>query len=213
MVLATPVETSTYRKIREQNAYTTLQSLLAFSLWEFSINNNGNVNLTLQGMQQYLSQPAEFQTKATISHEYTRFVMNYSTFIAYLVLQSMILAFCWSITLWYCASKTPAISAYTTRRSTTLASCRSDLPRSLINCSSLFIQNRMTQSYDVVSQLRMLWPFVTTRLTKISPSAHRGFNRLSSDQRSVQLIKLSHKTTHSLWLAMKRTMRPTLDKS
>lgn len=94
-----PVETSTYRKIREQNAYTTLQSLLAFSLWEFSINNNGNVNLTLQGMQQYLSQPAEFQTKATISHEYTRFVMNYSTFIAYLVLQSMILAFCWSITL------------------------------------------------------------------------------------------------------------------
>lgn len=71
-----PVQTSTYRNTWEQNAYATLQSLLAFSLWEFNINNNGNVNLTLQGMQQYLSLPAEFQTKATIGHEYTRFVLK-----------------------------------------------------------------------------------------------------------------------------------------
>lgn len=102
---------SIYSAVWEGNAYTTLQSLLAFIIWEFCTNNNENPALQT-GSQSAL--PAPFQTTASISVPYTRFVLNRGAFITYLILQSSALALCWSVIVWQCISghRHPKISSY-----------------------------------------------------------------------------------------------------
>lgn len=104
----------TYSSIWEANAYTTLQSLLAFIFWEFCTNNNENPVVAPEqtGGQPALS--AAFQTTASISVPYTRFVLNRGAFITYVILQFSALALCWSVIVWQCVSghHHPKISSY-----------------------------------------------------------------------------------------------------
>ena len=87
----------TYSAIWEANAYTTLQSLLAFIFWEFCTNNNGNPAVVAEENGGQPDLPAVFQTTASISVPYTRFVLSRGAFITYLILQSSALALCWSV--------------------------------------------------------------------------------------------------------------------
>jgi hypothetical protein len=104
----------TYSAIWGGNAYTTLQSLLAFIFWEFCTNNNGNPAVAPEQTGGQPALPAAFQTTASISVPYTRFVLNRGAFIAYLILQSSALALCWSVIVWQCVSghHHPKISSY-----------------------------------------------------------------------------------------------------
>jgi hypothetical protein len=103
-----------YNAIWEGNAYTTLQSLLAFIFWEFCTNNNGNPAVAPEQNGGQPTLPEAFQTTASIGVPYTRFVLNRGAFIAYLILQSSALALCWSVIIWQCVSghHHPKISSY-----------------------------------------------------------------------------------------------------
>jgi hypothetical protein len=91
-----------------------LQSLLAFIFWEFCTNNNENPAVAPEqaGGQPALS--AAFQTTASISVPYTRFVLSHGAFITYVILQFSALALCWSVIVWQCVSGChhPKISSY-----------------------------------------------------------------------------------------------------
>lgn len=104
----------TYRYLWEANAYTTLQSLLAFILWEFCANNNENPAVTPETSGEQPILPPAFQTTASISQPYTRFVLNRVMFILYLILESLALVFCWSVIVWQSMScrHHPEISSY-----------------------------------------------------------------------------------------------------
>lgn len=107
-----PVETSpdfqfwdtgsdAYQAVWETNAYTTLKSILGFVFWEFTANNNGNPvvsNTEPNGQTPVL--PAEFYTTASICMPFARLVIDRAAFIAYIVLQSVALIFCWVVVLW-----------------------------------------------------------------------------------------------------------------
>lgn len=68
-------------------AYQSLKSLVAFPIWEFSVNNFGDpFNQTL---------PPDFSTSASLCQRYDKIILDPGAFIAYLVLQSTVLAsFC-----------------------------------------------------------------------------------------------------------------------
>ena len=104
----------TYSSLWEINAYTTLQSMLAFILWEFCTNNNENPAVAPEqsGGQPVL--PSAFQTTASICQPYTKFVLNSAMFITYIILKSFALAFCWTVIVWQCFShhRHPEISSY-----------------------------------------------------------------------------------------------------
>ena len=104
----------TYNSIWETNAYTTLQSMLAFILWEFSTNSNGNPALASEQSGRQPILPSVFQTTASICQPYTKFVLNSTTFITYIILESFALAFCWVVVVWQCFSRHrhPELSAY-----------------------------------------------------------------------------------------------------
>ncbi|TKA78160.1 hypothetical protein B0A55_03899 [Friedmanniomyces simplex] len=106
--------TGTYSSIWEANAYTALQSLLAFILWEFCTNNNENPAVAAEQTGGQPNLPAAFQTTASLSEPYTRFVLNRAAFITYLSLEAFALAFCWAIFVWQCvqAKRLPEISSY-----------------------------------------------------------------------------------------------------
>ena len=94
----------TYTSLWEANAYTTLQSLLAFIIWEFCTNNNENPAVVPEESGELPNLPAAFQTTASISQPYPRFVLNRVTFIIYLILESLALILCWSVIVWQCMS-------------------------------------------------------------------------------------------------------------
>lgn len=104
----------TYNSFWESNAYTTLQSMLAFILWEFSINNNENPALLSEQSGQRPSLPSVFQTTASICQPYTKFVLNGATFVTYIVLESLALVFCWVVVFWqyFSCHSHPKLSAY-----------------------------------------------------------------------------------------------------
>ena len=104
----------TYSSLWEANVYTTLQSLLAFILWEFCTNNNENPAVVPEQNGEQPNLPAAFQTIASISQPYPRFVLNRVTFIIYLILESLALILCWSVIVWQCISchHHPEISSY-----------------------------------------------------------------------------------------------------
>ena len=104
----------TYTSLWEANAYTTLQSLLAFILWEFCTNNNQNPAVVPEENGELPYLPAAFQTTASISQPYPKFVLNRVAFIIYLILESLALILCWSVIVWQCMScrHHPEISSY-----------------------------------------------------------------------------------------------------
>ncbi|GAB7354876.1 hypothetical protein MBLNU459_g5518t1 [Dothideomycetes sp. NU459] len=106
--------TGTYASLWENNAYKTLQSLLAFLIWEFATDNNENPALASQQGSKQASLPAAFQTTASISQPFTRFALNEGAFITYIVIQSLALIFCWTVVIWLYISPTrcPEISSY-----------------------------------------------------------------------------------------------------
>ncbi|KAI1967016.1 hypothetical protein LOZ58_000509 [Ophidiomyces ophidiicola] len=92
--------------------YQTFQSILTFPLWKFNPNNFGNVELSAQEITPSL--PLEFYTKAAIATPYTRIKLNISMFIAFLVLESVVLSFIWAVFLWLLISRQnlPEITSY-----------------------------------------------------------------------------------------------------
>ncbi|TKA78168.1 hypothetical protein B0A55_03897 [Friedmanniomyces simplex] len=88
--------------------------LLAFILWEFCTNNNENPALSAEQTGGQPNLPAAFQTTASLSEPYTRFVLNRAAFITYLSLEAFALAFCWAMFIWQCVQgkHLPEISSY-----------------------------------------------------------------------------------------------------
>lgn len=91
-----------YARIWASNAYTALQSLLAFIIWECCPNNSGNPLVASQDSE---SLPAVFHTTASVTELYTKFVLNVTTFIIYLILEIIALVFCWGVVIWQVVSK------------------------------------------------------------------------------------------------------------
>ncbi|EEP79552.1 predicted protein [Uncinocarpus reesii 1704] len=92
--------------------YQTFQSILAFPLWKFNPNNFGNTELSAQNITASL--PPEFHTKASIASPYTRILVNRSMFIAFMVLQLLVLSVIWTVILWLAITHPilPEISSY-----------------------------------------------------------------------------------------------------
>ncbi|KAJ5746569.1 hypothetical protein N7520_011751 [Penicillium odoratum] len=89
-----------YLDIWEINAYTMLKSIIGFILWEFNANNNGNPAVSnTESNDQTPDLPAEFHTTASICLPFARFILDRTYFVAYIVLQSTALAFCWAMVL------------------------------------------------------------------------------------------------------------------
>jgi hypothetical protein len=90
----------------EVEAYKTLKSTLAFVLWEFSANNDGNPqfsgstvdDMSSNGVIDFL--PAEYYTTAVVCRPYTRFVVDARMFGLYIALQSLPVLFCWAVLFW-----------------------------------------------------------------------------------------------------------------
>jgi hypothetical protein len=61
------------------------QSLLAYPLWFFNVNNGGNLALSGGGIA--LGLPEEFYTTASAASPYTKIVVNRATWVVFLVLQ------------------------------------------------------------------------------------------------------------------------------
>ncbi|KAI3578616.1 hypothetical protein IWW34DRAFT_911570, partial [Fusarium oxysporum f. sp. albedinis] len=104
-----------YQTFWKADAYRMLKSIVAFILWEFTANNNGNpavANAEPNGHTPDL--PAEFHVTASICQPYTRFIINRGSFTAYMVLQSVALIFCWMVILWgfKVRKKIPATSSF-----------------------------------------------------------------------------------------------------
>lgn len=90
-----------YQAIWETNSYIMLKSILDFSFWEFTTNNNGNPAVSnTEPNGQTPDLPAEFSTTASICLPFARFLIDRTYFIAYIVLQSAALAFCWVVVCW-----------------------------------------------------------------------------------------------------------------
>lgn len=105
---------SVYASIWESNAYTSLQSILAFIIWECCPGNSGN---PLVASQQYDSLPAGFHTTASVTEPYTKLVLSSITFTTYVVLEIAVLLFCWAIFVWqfataYFKRPLPSISSF-----------------------------------------------------------------------------------------------------
>jgi hypothetical protein len=108
-------DSGAYESIWQANSYSTLKSILAFILWEFSANNNGNpVVSASEAAGQVPSLPSQFNTTASISEPFTRFVINEGVFIAYVVLQSLCLLFAWVVAIWqwFNRERVPEISSF-----------------------------------------------------------------------------------------------------
>jgi hypothetical protein len=92
--------------------YNVLQSILVFPIWQFNPNNFGNTQLNAKEIVSGL--PPEFYTTASITKPYTRIVINRYMFIAFLVLQSAMLAFIWLVPvwLWFSPRPLPKTSSY-----------------------------------------------------------------------------------------------------
>jgi hypothetical protein len=92
--------------------YHTLQSIIAFPLWQFNPNNFGNTHLAAKEIVSDL--PPEFYTKASITRPYTRIVIDRSMFLAFMVLEGTVLAFVWLVPLWLCLfpRRLPSVSSY-----------------------------------------------------------------------------------------------------
>jgi hypothetical protein len=84
--------------------YPSLQSILAFPIWEFSIKGGSTEG----------SLPPEFHTSASLSNPLDKIVLNQAAFVVYLILQTTVIAFLWVVLLWRCLWKpsTPRLSAY-----------------------------------------------------------------------------------------------------
>ncbi|KIW81980.1 hypothetical protein Z517_05006 [Fonsecaea pedrosoi CBS 271.37] len=85
--------------------YPSLESILAFPIWQFSIKGGGSTAESL---------PPEFHTSASLSNPLDKIVLNQAAFLVYLVLQTTVVAFLWVVLLWRCLwkSSTPQLSAY-----------------------------------------------------------------------------------------------------
>lgn len=91
---------ASYHAIWQASAYNLLKSTLAFLLWEFTPNNNGNPAVAnAESNNQTPDLPAEFHAKASVCQPFIRFVINEASFIVYSVLHSVALLFCWSVVL------------------------------------------------------------------------------------------------------------------
>lgn len=91
---------STYQKLWETNAYNTLQSVLAWVIWEFSTNNNENPAVAVEQKSRPPHLPSQFHTNATVSQPYTRLVLSLAMFITYATLESLLLILCWVVIIW-----------------------------------------------------------------------------------------------------------------
>jgi predicted small integral membrane protein len=90
-----------YQTFWKADAYRMLKSIIAFILWEFTANNNGNPAVAnAEPSGQTLDLPAEFNVIASISRPFTRFIINRASYIAYIVLQSVALIPCWIAVVW-----------------------------------------------------------------------------------------------------------------
>lgn len=73
-------------------AYQSLKSLIAFPIWEFSRNNFGDPRLE--------PLPEEFNISASLCRPYYKIILDSRAFVAYLVLESVVLMFCWAVIVW-----------------------------------------------------------------------------------------------------------------
>ncbi|KAF2464221.1 uncharacterized protein BDR25DRAFT_159442, partial [Lindgomyces ingoldianus] len=89
-----------------------LQGMLAFPLWYFQPNNYGNPDLQMKDMIDRL--PKEFYTKAQITRSYTRMTIDREMFIAFIILESLVLMSIWAILLWLWSTRPslPKLSSY-----------------------------------------------------------------------------------------------------
>jgi uncharacterized membrane protein YgcG len=78
-------------------AYQSLKSLIAFPIWEFSRNNFGDPRLE--------PLPDEFKISASLCRPYYKIIIDSRLFVAYLVLQSTVLMFCWVVIAWRLISR------------------------------------------------------------------------------------------------------------
>jgi hypothetical protein len=91
----------TYPAIWEKKAYVSLKSILGFIYWQFTANNNGNpVVKDAQRNNETPDVSAEFHTTASICQPIMSLVINGTSFIAYIALQSAALVFCWTVVIW-----------------------------------------------------------------------------------------------------------------
>jgi hypothetical protein len=92
--------------------YIALQSILAFPLWWFNSNNNGNIHLAVNGLAQGL--PKDFYTSATLVNPYNKIVLNTKLLVTFMVFESIVLALvlCLLAGLCWRTKKLPKISSY-----------------------------------------------------------------------------------------------------
>ncbi|KAL4994396.1 hypothetical protein BDV10DRAFT_189064 [Aspergillus recurvatus] len=90
----------------------TFHSLLAFPFWFFNANNLGNVENHGQGISDHL--PPEFYTNASLATSHSRIIISPAAFFAFIVLQSILHLFIWSVFVWLCFKRPslPAITSY-----------------------------------------------------------------------------------------------------
>ncbi|KAF2464867.1 uncharacterized protein BDR25DRAFT_318859 [Lindgomyces ingoldianus] len=97
--------------------YQALKSMMAYILWEFSVNNWGNprmANATQlpDGQVEFL--PAEFHTTAATVRPLTKFVLDRRMFALYIIFQSLPVLFSWAAAAWmlYIRLPRPELSSF-----------------------------------------------------------------------------------------------------
>ncbi|KAF2105734.1 hypothetical protein BDV96DRAFT_655307 [Lophiotrema nucula] len=98
-------------------AYKTLKSMLTFIFWEFNTNNWGNPDMAHaeqgpDGTVTFL--PAEFHVMSSTGEPLTRFVIDTTMFVLYIVFQGIPICFCWAVLgcRYMSSSSPPATTAF-----------------------------------------------------------------------------------------------------
>ncbi|EXJ60641.1 hypothetical protein A1O7_04794 [Cladophialophora yegresii CBS 114405] len=108
----------------------SLKSILAFSVWLFSVNNGGDPLKPTRRL------PSEFETSASLCRPLEKVIVDRGAFIAYIVLQSTVLLFFWIVVIWRWTQ-------------TTLLQESSSYP--LVDFAAKFVRN------EVVAQPDQIW--------------------------------------------------------
>jgi hypothetical protein len=81
--------------------YLSLKSILAYSIWMFSVNNVGDPLKPTRLL------PSEFETSTSLCRPLEKIVVDPGAFVAYVVLQSTVILFFWLVAIWRWNHKYP----------------------------------------------------------------------------------------------------------
>ncbi|OCT52480.1 hypothetical protein CLCR_09860 [Cladophialophora carrionii] len=81
--------------------YLSLKSILAFSMYMFSVNGAGDP------LRSERSFPSRFETTASLCRPLEKVIVDPGAYIAYIVLQSTVILFLWVVVVWRWSLKTP----------------------------------------------------------------------------------------------------------